>query len=443
MGQTLRTLSVRSLMLVVVLGCAASAHADKLIVTSEPAGALVEINGKEVGRTPYTADVPGGYFKRVKTGWGKHLEGPLRMRISLEGHTSEEIDMTTGPYEWYNPMGTYFFDYYLITKKEFHVTLDKVEEVFTGVVRAATAQPESVARADKPTEQVVAEAGPAVVMIKRADGGWGSGFLVTNTGVIATNAHVVEGGGRLLVKTTGKAEFHAKLIYKDERRDLALVKVDLQDTPSLTLASVDQIQVGQSVVAIGHPGLGMANTVTRGIVSAVGKRSENGPGTWIQTDVAINPGNSGGPLLNLRGEVIGINSQVAGRSASVVREGLNYALSSSDLLEVLKRYYPQIAESAPPAAAAAAPIAARATPEPEPAVGKVEISTNVPGADVFIDGAFVGNAPAMLTLSAGEHTVRIEAARHKSWERQLIILKDSQVSLSATLEKNPEALKKR
>lgn len=110
--------------------------------------------------------------------------------------------------------------------------------------------------------------------------------------------------------------------------------------PHLTLADVSTVSQGESVLAIGNPGDAMLFSVTKGIVSAVGRFPSAGPGTWVQTDASINPGNSGGPLLNSRGEVIGINTQkLVKKNVS----GIGFALSAPDLLEVLHRFYPEAA----------------------------------------------------------------------------------------------------
>jgi S1-C subfamily serine protease len=123
----------------------------------------------------------------------------------------------------------------------------------------------------------------------------------------------------------------------DPDRDIALLKVEGNDFPFLTLAGATNVRQGDTVIAVGNPGGGMPFTVTKGIVSALGKFSAAGPGIWIQTDAAINPGNSGGPLLNTEGEVIGINTlKLERRSVS----GIGFALSATDLLAVLRKFYP-------------------------------------------------------------------------------------------------------
>jgi serine protease Do len=138
--------------------------------------------------------------------------------------------------------------------------------------------------------------------------GVGSGFILSADGFIMTNAHVVEGATEVLVTLTDKREFKAKIIGADKRTDVAVVKIEGRGLPFVKLGDVARLKVGEWVMAIGSP-FGLENTVTAGIVSA--KARDTGEYLpFIQTDVAINPGNSGGPLINMRGEVVGINSQI-------------------------------------------------------------------------------------------------------------------------------------
>ncbi len=142
--------------------------------------------------------------------------------------------------------------------------------------------------------------------------GVGSGFILSADGFIMTNAHVVEGATDVLVTLTDKREYKAKIIGADKRTDVAVVKIDASGLPFVKLGDVARLKVGEWVMAIGSP-FGLDNSVTAGIVSA--KARDTGEYLpFIQTDVAINPGNSGGPLINMRGEVVGINSQIVTRS---------------------------------------------------------------------------------------------------------------------------------
>src|SRR3954464_14232429 len=152
----------------------------------------------------------------------------------------------------------------------------------------------------------------------------GSGFIISNDGYILTNAHVVEGGDEINVKLTDKREFKARVIGADKRTDVALIKIDGTGLPLVKFGDPNKLKVGEWVVAIGSP-FGFENTVTAGIVSAKGRSlpQENFV-PFIQTDAAVNPGNSGGPLFNMRGEVVGINSQIYSRTGGFM--GLSFSI---------------------------------------------------------------------------------------------------------------------
>jgi serine protease Do len=154
--------------------------------------------------------------------------------------------------------------------------------------------------------------------------GEGSGFIVSPDGVILTNAHVVDGASRVTVKLTDHREFEARVLGSDATSDVAVLKIDARDLPAVRLGDPNELQVGEWVVAIGSP-FGFENSVTAGIVSAKGRSLPDDTYVpFIQTDVAVNPGNSGGPLFNLRGEVVGINSQIYSRSGGY--QGVSFAI---------------------------------------------------------------------------------------------------------------------
>lgn len=154
--------------------------------------------------------------------------------------------------------------------------------------------------------------------------GMGSGFIVKSDGVILTNAHVVDQADEVTVKLTDKREFKARVIGVDRLTDVAVLKIDAKDLPTVKIGSTQQSHVGDWVVAIGAP-FGFENTVTAGIISAKSRAlPDEGYVPFLQTDVAINPGNSGGPLFNLNGEVIGVNSQIYSRSGGY--QGLSFAI---------------------------------------------------------------------------------------------------------------------
>lgn len=160
--------------------------------------------------------------------------------------------------------------------------------------------------------------------------GIGSGFVLSADGYIMTNAHVVDGADELIVTMPDQREFPAKIIGADKRTDVAVVKVEATDLVPVRLGNPVQLKVGEWVMAIGSP-YGLENTVTAGIVSA--KARETGDYLpFIQTDVAINPGNSGGPLINMRGEVVGINSQIYSRSGGF--QGISFAIPIDEAVRV-------------------------------------------------------------------------------------------------------------
>ena len=160
--------------------------------------------------------------------------------------------------------------------------------------------------------------------------GVGSGFILTTDGFIMTNAHVVEGADEVLVTLTDKREFKAKIVGSDKRSDVAVVKIEAAGLPAVKVGDVSRLRVGEWVMAIGSP-FGLENTVTAGIVSAK-QRDTGGDLPLIQTDVAINPGNSGGPLINMRGEVVGINSQIYSRSGGFM--GISFAIPMDEAMRV-------------------------------------------------------------------------------------------------------------
>lgn len=165
---------------------------------------------------------------------------------------------------------------------------------------------------------------------QEADRGVGSGFIIDSSGMILTNAHVVEGATTIYVTLTDKREFKAKLLGMDKRTDVAVVKIDARDLPKLPLGDSSKVRVGEWVLAIGSP-FGLENTVTAGIVSA--KSRDTGDYLpFIQTDVAVNPGNSGGPLLNTAGQAIGINSQIFSRSGGYM--GISFAIPIDEAMRV-------------------------------------------------------------------------------------------------------------
>jgi serine protease Do len=160
--------------------------------------------------------------------------------------------------------------------------------------------------------------------------GLGSGFIISTDGFVMTNHHVVDGADEIYVTLSDKREFTGRLIGSDRRTDVALVKIEATNLPAMRIGDPQALRVGEWVVAIGSP-FGLESTVTAGIVSAKGRETgEYLP--FIQTDVAVNPGNSGGPLLNMRGEVVGINSQIYSRTGGFM--GISFAIPIDEAIRV-------------------------------------------------------------------------------------------------------------
>jgi len=160
----------------------------------------------------------------------------------------------------------------------------------------------------------------------------GSGFIISSDGYVLTNNHVIADADEIIVRLSDRSELQAKLVGTDPRTDVALLKVDGKNLPTVKLGDSEKLKVGEWVLAIGSP-FGFDHSVTKGIVSAKGRTLPNDTYVpFIQTDVAINPGNSGGPLFNMNGEVVGINSQIFTRSGGFM--GLSFAIPIDVALDV-------------------------------------------------------------------------------------------------------------
>jgi len=415
-----------SLAVAISLLAAPRTHAEKLTITSAPSGATVEINGVVVCTTPCHLKYPAGYFHKTHTVFGTRLEAPMVLRVYKDGFTSKEMKLSEGPYEWVDLKGRNHGHYWLLKANEVQLNLEVLSAAFTGSVKATVASATRIElRPEMSVEQVVEFASPAVVKLVGIEG-WGTGFFITDTGVIATNAHVARNDSSLIVVLPTGLKLLGKIVYIDPHYELALVKVVGQGFPCLPLADLSTVRPGQTVIAIGNPAGGMPNTVTKGIVSAVGHDAEAGSGTWIQTDASINPGNSGGPLLNSQGQVIGLNTlkKISIQSdGEVPLQGLGFALSASDLIQALRRFYPSssLTEPNPPAVG----------------TGNVLITSDLPDAEIYVDGKFVGQTPATIPLATGSHNVVIKAGGKKDWQRELEVAKDSQITLHPMLEPRP------
>jgi serine protease Do len=165
----------------------------------------------------------------------------------------------------------------------------------------------------------------------------GSGFIIGSDGSIVTNAHVIENAKKIIVKLSDKREFEAKVLGKDPKTDVALIKIDSNGSlPTAELGDSERLQVGEWVMAVGNP-FGLDSSVTSGIVSAKGRHIGAGPyDNFIQTDTPINPGNSGGPLVNLRGQVVGINMAI------VSQTGGNIGIGFATPISLIKELLPQL-----------------------------------------------------------------------------------------------------
>lgn len=162
----------------------------------------------------------------------------------------------------------------------------------------------------------------------------GSGFIIGSDGSIVTNAHVVDKAKKIIVKLSDKREFEAKVLGKDLKTDVAVIKIDSKESlPTAELGDSEQLEVGEWVMAVGNP-FGLDNSVTSGIVSAKGRHIGAGPyDNFIQTDTPINPGNSGGPLVNLRGQVVGINMAIVSQTGGNI--GIGFATPINQIKELL------------------------------------------------------------------------------------------------------------
>ena len=218
-----------------------------------------------------------------------------------------------------------------------------VDRLFTSHNTNLVSTHSSISRAPDSIAGIAARVSPSVVSIDAQTpqgGDTGSGFFIQSDGTILTNNHVIEGavtsGGSITVNLVNGKSYPATVMGRDGSYDLAVLKIDVTDSPALQLGNSDTIQVGDSVIAIGSP-LGLAGTVTSGIISAKDRPVTSGGGTGqnsfinaLQTDAAINPGNSGGPLVDANGAVIGVNSAIASLGSNFASQsgsiGLGFAI---------------------------------------------------------------------------------------------------------------------
>jgi len=266
-----------------------------------------------------------------------------------------------------------------------------------------------------------------------------SGATVQVNGVLVGTtpyAQSIPGGYLHKTKTSLGSRLEHPMVARLTLAGYAAKEIQLTEGPMSWVSTLKGHTNSSS--EIGNPGDAMLFSVTKGIVSAIGRFDAAGPGTWIQTDAPINPGNSGGPLLNSRGEVIGINSQkLIKRNVT----GIGFALSASDLLEVLHRFYPPgphpnesiAASTNTKLPSGASMMNTAASPQISPGFGITEIASDPDGAEIFLDDKFVGTSPATLRIAEGTHTLILKFTHHADWTRSINILKDSTVSVKATL----------
>jgi serine protease Do len=213
-------------------------------------------------------------------------------------------------------------------------------EPFPVAVRGEPVSFAPIARAADPSvvtiNTVTVEISPFTHLARREMRGLGTGFVVDRNGIVLTNNHVVEGANAVQVKLSDDRELPGRVVGTDAPTDVAVIRIDAKDLRPLPLGDSDATDVGDWVVAIGNP-FGLAHTVSAGIISAKGRTLEDGPldpsgyYSFLQTDASINPGNSGGPLLNLRGEVVGINTAIRGGGA----QGIGFAIPINMVKQLL------------------------------------------------------------------------------------------------------------
>jgi S1-C subfamily serine protease len=216
-----------------------------------------------VGVTPYEQSIPGGYLHKTKTSLGSRLEHPMVARLTLEGYAAKEIQLTEGPMNWVSTLkGHNHGAYWLLKTDHFQVELQSVSQTFTGAVESVSGSSGVVPapRRELSLEELVSLTKPAVLFLKSLTKS-GTGFFITETGVIATNAHLARGDEALLATLPNGTRLEAKIVYIDPDLDIALAKTAGEGFPHLALADAATVRQGESVLAIGNPGDAMLFTV--------------------------------------------------------------------------------------------------------------------------------------------------------------------------------------
>ncbi|HXW91742.1 MAG TPA: trypsin-like peptidase domain-containing protein [Terriglobales bacterium] len=435
--------------------CSLPAFAGSKSVALEtvPAGAQVEVNGSVSCLTPCSIKVPGYYFGKKHTAFSSHGIDPIRVRLTKKGYVPRTIELTTGPIHWRNLHGNILYDYYLMTSEYFEFQLDAVQEFTPNIPASATVETTGMqsSSAPIPIEEVVRQALPAVVSVSTSKGS-GSGFFIAPAGLLVTSAHVVQGESVATVTMGSGRSFDSTHLYVDEERDLALIKVSVDDNAFLRLSLTPPLP-GSDVIAIGTPvahdvtgTLMLPNTVTKGVVSGVREFPEytaasvpGRAGLWIQTDATINHGNSGGPLLNRRGEVVGINTL---EFAAAGTPGLNFALAATELAKMMQNQFGVLPPSStPPASSATTSVQAASvhTASTSPvgvssAPAILNFVSNPVGADIEVDGVFLGNTPAEVPLASGLRTVKLSKKGFRPYQRTMQVLSGGAQRIAVDLE---------
>lgn len=406
----------------------------KFTVISEPSGATVEINGKIVGTTPIDVKMKDFWFNGPKYLWSEFLNTPIQMTVSKDGYVAKTQTITSGPFRWVNLNYTAEKIYYVIQRTNYQVNLEKVgaflgTNPFSSVGNSPTLG-RSTAK-NLTSEEIVQAALPAVVTVRSGTGS-GSGFFISDTGIVVTNKHVIDGNDTASVTTFKGETLRSESIFVSPTRDLALIKLKGDKFPFLTLAPPPSVNVGAEVFAIGSPGIAssatvLPNSVTRGIISAFRGSSEL-EGIFVQTDAAINPGNSGGPLLNSRAEVVGVNTLKYKYDGAT---GINFAIFSSEVLKMLKDNFDFI----PAYNSESVALPKKSDEIPEKAI--IEITSEPSGSEILLDGVFNSSTPSKLSLTPGEHTIKVTRPGFKPWERKIVVELGSSKLFNAILEKEP------
>ncbi len=413
----------------------------------------MEVNGSVACITPCSIKVAGYYFGQKHSASSSHGIEPIRVRLTKDGYVPKTIELTTGPIHWRNPDGNNLYDYYLMTSEHFKFQLDAVQEFIPDIPMPPTTESSSTmnSSAQIPIEEVVRQAVPAVVSVSTSKGS-GSGFFIAPNGLVVTNAHVVQGESAATVTMASGRSLESTHLYVDEDHDLALIKVPVQGNAFLKLNLTPPLS-GSDVIAIGTPGahdvtgtLMLPNTVTKGVVSGVREFPEytaasipGRAGLWIQTDATINYGNSGGPLLNHSGEVVGINTLTF---ASTGTPGLNFALAATELAKMMQNQFGVQPPSTMPSTSSAVssvPAASVQATSPSPvavssATAIVNFVSNPVGADIEVDGVFLGSTPAEVPLALGQRRVKVSKDGFKSYQRTMEVLSGGVQRISVDLE---------